>query len=116
MTPFRRPANIQEEQYNRCHQQARHRVERCIGVLKSRFRCLSRQRILMYTPAKAGAIINGCVVLHNIMVEQHYEENADENVSSEEDDEDEQELLRNGATAIRVRGEATRQHLVRNFF
>ena len=80
MTPIRHAANQQEEAYNKSHQLARHRVERCIGLLKSRFRCLSRQRIVMYSPAKAGAIINSCAVLHNIMVEQKYPEIFDDGV------------------------------------
>ena len=72
----------------------------------------------MYTPAKAGAVINSCVVLHNIMVDLRYEENCEENISSEEDEdnEDEQEDQSNNRTVLRARGEATRQHLVRHFF
>lgn len=44
----------QEINYNRVHRKARHRVERCIGVLKCRFRCLLRQRVLVYSPPTAG--------------------------------------------------------------
>lgn len=41
-------------------------MERCIGVLKKRFRCLLRYRTLEYTSEKAGHIINACAVLHNM--------------------------------------------------
>ena len=71
-TPIPRANNAAEEAYNRAHQRARHLVERCIGVLKSRFRCLCRQRVLMYSPAVSGNIIISCAVLHNILIEEKY--------------------------------------------
>ena len=40
-------------------------MERCIGVLKQTFRCLSKERAAFYKPTKATFIINACVVLHN---------------------------------------------------
>lgn len=43
-------------------------MERCIGILKKRFRCLLRYRTLEYTPEKAGQIINACAVLHNMCI------------------------------------------------
>ena len=114
MTPIRRPANQQEEAYNRCHQLARHRVERCIGLLKSRFRCLSRQRVLMYSPAKAGAIINSFVVLHNIMVEQKYPETLEDgDLDDEEVAEDDGEQRGDN---VREQGSTTRERLIRIFF
>ena len=112
MTPIRH-----EENYNRCHQLARHRVERCIGVLKSRFRCLSRQRILMYSPAKAGAIINSCVILHNILVEKRYAiEEIDIDVLDEEVYEDDEEPIANSVNNYRARGNVVRNNLIHNFF
>ncbi|XP_040069335.2 uncharacterized protein LOC120842339 [Ixodes scapularis] len=41
-------------------------VERCIGLLKSRFRCLQGHRALFYHPTTATVIISACAVLHNI--------------------------------------------------
>lgn len=70
-TPVRNATTPQEERYN-AHQKARHPIERCIGVLKSRFRCVCKQRVLMYSPAKAGKIIIACAVLHNIMIQEQY--------------------------------------------
>lgn len=52
-----------EENFTDLHVRARSAVERCIGVLKSRFRCL--HRALEYAPAKVGRIINSCAILHN---------------------------------------------------
>lgn len=82
------PQNDREERYNAAHQKARHPVERCIGILKSRFRCLCRQRILMYSPAKAGRIIIACAVLHNIMLSHNIalppDEEGDHDVAENE--------------------------------
>ena len=48
--------------------QARNVVERFFGVLKSVFRCLSYQRVLMYEPGLAGRIVNACAALHNMRI------------------------------------------------
>lgn len=52
--------------YTEAHVRARNCVERCIGVLKGRFRCLLLERKLRYSPEKVGNIINACTILHNI--------------------------------------------------
>ncbi|KAG8238236.1 hypothetical protein J437_LFUL018114 [Ladona fulva] len=60
------PEGSPEAHYTTLHIRARNTVERCIGLLKGRFRCLLRHRVLEYTPPKAGRIINACAVLHNM--------------------------------------------------
>ncbi|KAI5633302.1 DDE superfamily endonuclease domain-containing protein [Phthorimaea operculella] len=55
-----------EAYYTNLHVSARSMVERCIGVLKARFRCLLVDRKLHYTPTMAAKITNACCVLHNI--------------------------------------------------
>nr|CAH7756740.1 unnamed protein product [Callosobruchus chinensis] len=55
-----------ESRYSEAHIQARNCVERCIGVLKGRFLCLSK--ILRYSPQKVGTIANVCAILHNICI------------------------------------------------
>lgn len=52
--PIANTTSEPERKYNIAHQKARHRVERAIGVLKCRFRCLLRQRSLVYSPSSAG--------------------------------------------------------------
>ncbi|KAM7309526.1 putative nuclease HARBI1 isoform X1 [Ixodes scapularis] len=52
--------------FNKADFSMRSVVERCIGLLKSRFRCLQRHRALYYHPTTATAIIMACAVLHNI--------------------------------------------------
>ncbi|XP_024869045.1 putative nuclease HARBI1 [Temnothorax curvispinosus] len=44
-------------------------IERCIGVLKGRFRCILGERMLHYTPRVVARIIIACVILHNICTE-----------------------------------------------
>ncbi|KAL0871460.1 hypothetical protein ABMA27_014991 [Loxostege sticticalis] len=55
-----------EHYYYQHHVTARNVVERCIGVLKARFRCLLVARALHYNPITAAKIVNACCVLHNI--------------------------------------------------
>ncbi|XP_040073807.1 uncharacterized protein LOC115328489 [Ixodes scapularis] len=52
--------------FNKARSSMRSVVERCIGLLKSRFRCLQRHRTLYYPPTTATVIISACAVLHNI--------------------------------------------------
>lgn len=55
------------------------------------FRCLLKDRILHYKPEKASCIINACVVLHNICINNNvpmYEDNEEiNNMSMMEDEE-----------------------------
>ncbi|KAB0800519.1 hypothetical protein PPYR_06259 [Photinus pyralis] len=67
-----------EHNYNCAHKRARASIERCNGVLKSRFRCLLKHRVLHYSPHRAALIINSCVVLHNICMERNLVEDLDE--------------------------------------
>ncbi|KAF9422083.1 hypothetical protein HW555_002104 [Spodoptera exigua] len=55
-----------EAHYTSVHVRTRNIVERTIGLLKARFRCLLVHRVLHYSPPVAASIVNACVVLHNI--------------------------------------------------
>lgn len=71
MTPFRSTvANTPESRFNYIHAQTRNAVERTIGVLKERFRCILGERQLHYSPKTAGKITSVCAALHNICI--HY--------------------------------------------
>lgn len=67
MTPVMNAASAAEKHYNKMHAKTRSKVERCIGVLKNRFRCLLGERKLLYNHEKAAKIITSCVVLHNYL-------------------------------------------------
>ncbi|XP_037499809.1 putative nuclease HARBI1 [Rhipicephalus sanguineus] len=66
--------------YNKEHTTMRNVVERCIEVLKSRFRCLQHYRPLLYRPYQAAAIVSACAALHNMALE------AGEPLFDEDDD------------------------------
>lgn len=55
-----------EENYNKIHMSARNSVERTIGLLKGRFRCLLVHRVLHYDADFVAKIVIGCCVLHNM--------------------------------------------------
>lgn len=57
-----------ESDYNDCQMAARSVVERVNGVLKMRFRCLLKHRVLHYKPDVASKIINTCCCLHNLCI------------------------------------------------
>lgn len=68
LTPVLQPqAGSPEERYNTSLRSARN----CIGVLKGRFRCLLKDRVLHYSPPMAGCIINACAVLHNFLINRN---------------------------------------------
>ena len=71
--PFHNPATQQEEEYNVAHSRGRSVIERVNGNLKSRFRCLLKQRTLHYSPEAAAKITNACVILHNMCIDEKLE-------------------------------------------
>ncbi|XP_067128935.1 putative nuclease HARBI1 [Centruroides vittatus] len=46
-------------------------IEQCNGLLKNRWRCLLKHRVLHYHPETASNIIIACVVLHNICIKNN---------------------------------------------
>ena len=69
MTPILHPATEPDERYSRAQWKTRSVVERCIGVVKSRFRCIDRSGgVLQYTPERACKIITCAFILHNICI------------------------------------------------
>jgi hypothetical protein len=61
-----------EYRYNVRHRSTRSTIERCNGVLKARFRCLLKHRVLHYNPQVAGRIIkNLCVSSQHVYREQY---------------------------------------------
>lgn len=65
LTPYKDVrAETREHKFNKKHASGRNIVERTIGVLKSRFRCL--MGTMLFSPQKVVKIINVCCALHNI--------------------------------------------------
>ncbi|KAI4455139.1 hypothetical protein MML48_9g00015657 [Holotrichia oblita] len=63
--------NTPQGAYNERHMSTRSVIERCNGVLKLRFRCLLKHRVLHYAPNRASKIINSCCILHNMCIENN---------------------------------------------
>ncbi|CAH2108760.1 unnamed protein product [Euphydryas editha] len=90
--PIPEPQPGPEENYNKAFKSARSTIERCNGVLKSRFpsqgqkkeRSLLKDRVLLYLPEKATQIINSCCVLHNMCINSNI--NIEDDLSLEEDE------------------------------
>ncbi|XP_035209924.1 putative nuclease HARBI1 [Stegodyphus dumicola] len=70
LTPVSSPTvGCANEMYNKKHATARSCIERCIGVLKSRFRCLLHARELNYEPTTAGKLqmpVQCCIIFAGI--------------------------------------------------
>ncbi|KAJ8930322.1 hypothetical protein NQ314_016871 [Rhamnusium bicolor] len=72
MTPYRDPAEgTPEARYNYAHIRSRNTTQRCIGILKSRFRCLLKEMTARYAPEFVCDLIKCCAVLHNMCIERH---------------------------------------------
>lgn len=118
LTPICNPQeNTPEDKFNITFKKARVTIERCNGVLKGRFRCLLKDRVLHYTPEKASKIINACCVLHNICVK----DNLEDPVLNEILDADALgTIVSEPVDVIETRllslGRAKRAHIVRNYF
>lgn len=111
-----------EAEYDRCHKSTRCIIERCNGLLKMRFRCLLKHRVLHYHPERAARIINACVVLHNICVEHNMPE-PDVEVDDEHidlgilvDGERLQEVVGARANPQLQEGRRLQRRLIQNYF
>lgn len=72
LKPYDSPNTPSAKFYNKHHRKLRSLVERAIGLLKSRFRCLLLERKLRYDPLMAGYIIYSCTVLLNFLIGNNY--------------------------------------------
>lgn len=55
--------------YNQAHMSSRNVVERTIGLLKMRFRCILKERVARYAPDFVAKLVTSCAVLHNMCVD-----------------------------------------------
>lgn len=103
-----------EAHFNRAHRSTRSIVQRCIGILKNRFRCLQRNRVLNYDPPKLTANITACAILHNIYLSSKISEpdakpeqdpwllpNFTEDGDDSDNDNDLAGSVRNGGNVVR---------------
>ncbi|XP_037529156.1 putative nuclease HARBI1 [Rhipicephalus sanguineus] len=120
-----------EGRFNAEHITMRSIVERCIGMLKARFRCLQRYLTLHHKPERAADIIAACASFHNLCLGEGATEPVDEfegiedffgSSSSSTSSEDsngspiQQGLTRNRATrSYYLRGRAVRDGVIARF-
>lgn len=86
MTPIPdAPEHTPEARYTKKHCRARNVIERCFGVLKQKFRCLLKHRVLHYSHRMAGLIIYSAAVLHNLCIDHNYNEELEDDVEDIDD-------------------------------
>lgn len=118
LTPILNPEpapDTPEARYNERQISTRSIVERCNGLLKMRFRCLLKHRVLHYKPNVASKIINACAVLHNMCISYNVPE------PNEELEFDllglfEDENVNNAQNVDLVNGRRMQQQLIQNYF
>lgn len=90
LKPYDNPNTPAKKLYNKYHRKLRSLVERAIGLLKARFRCLLGERKLRYDPLMSGYIIYACSTLHNFLITNNYPvDDIDPNFEDVEEDFDE---------------------------
>ena len=69
ITPFNQPTTPEEIYFNKVHRQVCSDVERAIGRLKNRWRCLHKSGgTLQYTPTTCCKIFFTCILLENFCI------------------------------------------------
>lgn len=118
-SPHALPGSI-ESRYNIAHAHARNIIERQYGVLKMRFRCLNKHRVLHYTPTKAGNIVYACMVLHNFCTLRKMTPpvgNEDDDVAEEEQNDEAEENAAGGRRANAANaGQRVRDAYIQRYF
>ncbi|XP_070385212.1 putative nuclease HARBI1 [Dermacentor albipictus] len=64
--PGHPPVQTAEGQYDAALAAIRCVVKKCVGLLKSRFRCFHRYRTLLYEQERAASVVATCAVLYNL--------------------------------------------------
>jgi hypothetical protein len=97
MTPFRNPANDEQQAFNRLFKSERVIIERCFGQVKRRFPIL--QYICRVPIEKIPGIITCCFVLHNaakFLMDADFEGEEENNIDDNEPEEIDGNLFQRG--------------------
>ena len=121
MVPFNNPTTAGEKNFNKSLKRCRSVVERTIGVLKSRWRCLdgSNHGGLQFNPKISCRIIGACIILHNYCVRRKLPCQVLPHIVSDSEDSTNQNLNRDDTEQQRVllrRGKRQRKEIVARFF
>ena len=114
ITPLLNPQTRPEKNFNSSLTAVRSTVERCIGILKSRFRCLDQTAgKLLFTPERCIPIISACCKLHNLCRKRNlpFDQTSIENIVEAENE------FPNEATPPEIQtGVAVRNKIIRDYF
>ncbi|XP_069494163.1 putative nuclease HARBI1 [Ambystoma mexicanum] len=121
LTSVRNPQNRHEEDYNRAHTRTRVVIEQTFGLLKTRFRCISRSGgALLYGHEKVAKITMACVMLHNMCIRRNGPLPLDLEMQPPDEDDDGDEDGGDGdgghARGDAQEGRDVRQHLINKIF
>ena len=114
-----------EARYNERQMGCRSLIEQCNGVLKMRFRCCLKHRVLHYAPDVASKIINTCAILHNICITNNMPDpqplEGDDELDFGMYEEDANEVVEEIRNARRVNeelaaGRLLQTRIIRNYF
>lgn len=109
--------NFTRTRFNRRIRQIRVQIEQCFGLLKNRFRCLLKDRVLHYAPETAAKIINSCVILHNLCIHNNVPLLLEEPYVAEENDDAVVNALNDmNFDNYLTRGRQLRNLIIRNYF
>jgi len=115
-------ADSPEKRYSRRQMSCRALIERCNGLLKMRFCCLLKYKVLHYSLQVACKIINACAVLHNICIENNVPLPHDDQQDVWQDDmfnqyvPNDDEEAANRVNPELVAGKKLRRRLIHNYF
>ncbi|KAK0141095.1 putative nuclease HARBI1 [Merluccius polli] len=117
LTPVANPRDVHDEEFNEAHRVARCVVERTIGRLKLRFRCLHKSGGgLQFSPEKSCAVICVTAMLHNIAAKAGVALAGEPEDGDEDDDDDEEQGFQEDLPQNYVAGFDTRRRVIETFF
>lgn len=118
MIPLADPTTRSEQAYNAAHKKCRCTIERAIGTLKSRFRCLCKQTggCLQFDLDVNCNIIASCTVLHNYCRSRNMSHQPALEIDTSEDSTYSRTSSSSEDTDELIRGYTARNTLIRDYF
>lgn len=106
----------EERAFNRRICSIRSLIERVIGVLKIRFRCLLGERQLRYNQTKVGQIVYACATMHNFLISKRFDimHGINENEVAERLNDNNQDPIQNNVNN-QINGVNRRNELIQFF-
>ena len=118
MVPFNNPTAAGEKKFNKSLKRCRSVVERTIGVLKSRWRCLDSSNTggLQFTPEVSCQVIGACIILHNYCIRRRLPYNILPHILTDRDESVRHHDENENARVLLKKGKNQRNEIIRQFF